>query len=278
MTLIFIMTNYNNSDYSINYYKSLLTSDVKEFRFIVVDNDSTEEEQNKLRDFFSDEVYAHIIYKDQNLGYFPGLNVGLEYFGDDVKSKLNDYLLIVGNNDLLIPSDFFSKIQSKIEIFSKYPVVSPSIITLDGEYQNPHVISSISSLRAFVYDVYHSNYIIAKLITQLAHFTKKWTRRGDELEHETSQEIYQGYGAVYIFSDLYLENFTALPETSFLMYEEYFLAHQLNSKGYKVFYESSVEVTHCCKGATGLIPGKLKWHYSKLAHLKYKKLLKEYKG
>jgi len=180
------MTNYNNSEHTVKALNSIYASDIGNCLVVIVDNASEKREQEKLEAVRSKYPATKIIYNDINLGYFPGLNVGL-------------------------------------------------------------------------------NYIV----------TKSFTRRGDEDFFNVSQEICQGYGAMYMLTPLFFTHFSQLTEEPFLLYEEFFLSVQLAEKGYKVFYDPRVTLVHSCKGATGLIPGKLKWSYSKVSHEKYKQYLKE---
>ena len=55
------------------------------------------------------------------------------------------------------------------------------------------------------------------------------------------------------------------------MYEEYFLSYQLNINNYKIFYEPSIQITHLMHASTNVLPGKLKWIYSKESHIIHRK-------
>ena len=79
------------------------------------------------------------------------------------------------------------------------PVVSPDILTLDGEHQNPHVIHTISRKRELVYDLYY-----AKLrpgpgdpLGRPDHRT--FSDRGDEQQHGVASRSTRATGrATYI--------------------------------------------------------------------------------
>ena len=266
------MTNYNNSEHTVKALNSIYASDIGNCLVVIVDNASEKREQEKLEAVRSKYPATKIIYNDINLGYFPGLNVGLNYIK---KELIGDYIVYVGNNDIVFPKNMEKQLSSISDVMSEYPVISPDIRTLEGDPQNPHVISRISYIRGLLYDLYHVNYFFACVLTKLAHVTKSFTRRGDEDFFNVSQEICQGYGAMYMLTPLFFTHFSQLTEEPFLLYEEFFLSVQLAEKGYKVFYDPRVTLVHSCKGATGLIPGKLKWSYSKVSHEKYKQYLKE---
>lgn len=270
--LHFVFTNFNNSGYTENAIKSIQAFNNEGIQIVVVDNKSDQEDVEALKAFEKSYSNLTIIYSDENLGYFRGLNVGINYLKNTFPDI--DSYMVIGNNDVLFPEDFYQSIFNKQEILDKYPVISPNIITADGFHQNPHVISNISKTREIIYDIYHTNYIFAKLIIQLARVTSSFTDRKDEEQHEIAQEIYQGYGAIYILTPLFFENFEELWSPTFLMYEEYFLSKQLSDKGFKTYYEPSIKLTHLMHATTDKLPGKLKWQFSKNAHKEYRKYVK----
>ena len=242
------------------------------FQLVVVDNASNKDEQHKLEkiDVGSDNVIK-IIKSDENIGYFAGLNLGIRYARKHFDAA-DSY--IIGNNDLVFPKEFAKQLESCQQVLKKYPVVAPNIRMLDGTPQNPHVISAISKKREFIYDLYHSSYILAGLITKVAKLTHKFTDRKDEQQHEIAQEIYQGYGACYILSEKFFKEFGELWSPTFLMYEEFFLSKQLEEKGYKTYYEPRIMITHHCHASTSTLPGKYRWQLSRDAHKEYRKYVK----
>ncbi|MCB5226065.1 glycosyltransferase [Alishewanella sp. 16-MA] len=265
-----IVTNYNNADFSNGLYQSLLLVKDLVFNLTIVDNASVKTDIDKLN-VLAKAPHVDLIKNPENLGYFEGLNVGIRL----VRQKYPDAkYLVVGNNDLVFPTDFAEQLAQCSSVFDKYPVVSPNIRMLDGTPQNPHVINGISKKREFIYDLYHTSYLLAGLIVRLAKVTHRFTDRKDEQQHAIAQEIHQGYGACYILTPKFFEHFDELWAPTFLMYEEFFLSKQLEEKGFKTYYEPRISVTHYCHASTGMIPGKLKWQYSRQAHKEYRKYVK----
>lgn len=267
----FVFTNYNNAKFTKDAIDSIQAFNNGLFRIVVVDNDSDHEDIEELKVINDKYENVDVIFSKENIGYFRGLNLGINYLRNNY---LDINCVVAGNNDVLFPKDFYETIQINKNILSKYPVISPNIITADGFHQNPHVIKKISKIREFVYDVYHFNYLFARIIIKLAALTKSFTGRNDEAQHEVAQEIYQGYGACYILTPKFFELFKELWTPTFLMYEEFFLSKQLSDKGYKIFYEPSIKLTHLMHATTDKLPGKLKWKFSKEAHKEYRKYIK----
>ena len=185
--------------------------------------------------------------------------------------------MIIGNNDLEFPQNFTNEFLKSSHLFNHYPVVSPDIITYDGEHQNPHVLYNISKQRGLIYDLYYTNYNISKIILILSKISKKVTARNDAKKNfSVESEIYQGHGSCYILGPLFLLNFEELFAPTFLMSEEFFLAFQLKQKGYSIYYTPSIKVIHFGHASLKNVPSKYIWKISRESHKIYKKYLKLY--
>lgn len=272
MMLGYICTNYNNSKYTISAINSLLNErNIRNTEIVVVDNCSDNENIELLKAIEQQCANVHIIFNNENMGYFKGLNCGIHYLR---QSNKNIEYIVIGNNDLIFPENFYESMISNKATLQQHAVVSPNITTLDGVHQNPHVISSISKIREIIYDIYYSNYYIARIINKVAKITKKYTDRKDEEQHEVAQDIHQGHGSCYILGPLFFQNFDELWAPTFLMGEEFFLSVQLMEKGMRVYYEPSIKVMHHCNVSVGKMPRKHVWQLSRDAHKLYRKHIK----
>jgi hypothetical protein len=189
--LTYIFVNYNNSNESILTIDSIFKSEFNNpDNIIIVDNDSDAYNKLVIEEFLKEKSNNIILIKNENnVGYFGGLNIGIKYV---TENKLPFDALIIGNNDLIFPIDFKSMVFNRYELFKKYPVICPNIITLDGEHQNPHVIQKISKFREIIYDICYLNYYLFLMIVMLAKISHSFTDRNDELQNDIAQEIYQG--------------------------------------------------------------------------------------
>ncbi len=272
MRLVYIFVNYNNSDESIKTTESILSANFdNDDLVVIVDNNSLDDNLESLQKFISVTSIKNIklIISDRNVGYFGGLNLGIDYV---VKNEFHFDSMIVGNNDLAFPQNFKEMLVSAGDLLSNYPVISPNIITLNGEHQNPHVIKGISFVRGFIFDICYMNYSFFVLIGLLAKWTRKFTDRDDELKNHIAQEIYQGYGACYILTPLFFKYFERLDNLSFLYYEEFFLSKQLERVNYKVFYEPSIRIVHRLHSSTGMQPKLALWKHARNAHKAHRTL------
>lgn len=268
----FVFTNYNNSLDTIKTVDSIFQIKIDSpFIIIIVDNNSNSDQVNILQDLKLKYPDVILILGKENIGYFKGLNLGIKYINNlNIKIKY----LVIGNNDLYFPQDFYSNLILNQHSFDNYPVISPNIITEDGIYQNPHVINKISKFREIMFDLYFMNYTLARIIKKIAKITNYFTDRSDEQHHNKSQIIYQGHGSCYILTPIFFENFEELYAPTFLMGEELFLSLQLRQQNFQLYYESNVKIVHKWHASINNIPGKNIWKIAKESHKVYRKYIK----
>lgn len=137
----------------------------------------------------------HFLLLPENVGYLAGINRGLDFIAT-LDSSVQ--LVVVGNNDLKSPHDFFQQIVSNRDLWDSYAVVSPSIRTEDGTHQNPHSVGGMRRGREMIFDGYYASYFLARLVRMIANLTAAISRRTDHREHGIPQPIVLGYGACYV--------------------------------------------------------------------------------
>ena len=203
MLIGFVFTNYNNSKITADAIRSIFcNNNANKFKIVIVDNNSNIKNVKILKIIKNHFPSVHLILNKINVGYFKGLNKGIDYIKNNNKD-INH--IVIGNNDLIFSTNFIDSLRGKYNLFKHYPVISPNIITLDGVHQNPHVVKKISRFRETIYDLYYSKYYLAVLIEKIAEVTHLFTDRKDEEQFKIAQEIYQGYGACYILGPVFLK-------------------------------------------------------------------------
>lgn len=269
----FVFTNYNNSGYTREAVRSIRADESHcRSHVVIVDNASNASNVRELQCMESEIPGINIVYSSSNDGYFRGLNCGirsLKAFAPHVEH------VVVGNNDLVFPKGFRDSVISCADIFRYAPVVSPDLVTLDGVHQNPHVRDRVGVVRETIWDLYYSNYTIAKFILWIAGRTRAMTERQDFKSYMEAGPIEQGYGACYILGPLFFEHFGLLWAPTFLMGEEYFLTKQLRDKGYSVLYEPRIRVLHHDHASIGKVPSERLWRYGREAHRLYRQCERE---
>ena len=265
----YVCTNFNNSHLTMKAIETLMGNAVRPEIVVVVDNKSTPDEAAMLKAIKERFDCVRILLNPENVGYFSGLNLGL----DAVRSEDLD-CCIVGNNDLEFPTGFGEQLATVIRDRASDPVISPYIETLDGFPQNPHVVSGISRARELMYDLYYSNFSIARLVRMIAKVSHRVSDRTDEQAFGVSQYIYQGHGSCYVLTRKFFEEFGSLWAPTFMMSEEYFLSKQLSDAGYQVYYDARITVQHRCNGSIQAIPARRAWGMARDAHRVYRRYVK----
>lgn len=275
MKITYICTNYNNSHFTVAAVASLMKNANHDLQVYVVDNASRPAELEQLQALERANPIVHIIANKDNVGYFAGLNLGISAARrDDPQATW----MVVGNNDLEFPSDFCDRIERQYTEYQQYSVISPDVVTLDDEHQNPHVISGISTTREIFYDLYYSNYWLGLLIYKMAKILPRATRRGDADLWQVAQPIYQGHGSCYLLTPKFFSQFESFWAPTFMMAEEFFLSLQLKKVGEKVFYSPEIRITHHWHGSLQDVPSRSLWNMARDAHREYRKHVKVFKG
>ena len=275
MKITYICTNYNNSHFTVAAVESLMKNVGHDLRIYVVDNASRAAEVTQLVELARSNPSVRIIASQANVGYFAGLNLGID------AARMDDQhadWIVIGNNDLEFPPDFCDRVERRQAEYSYHSVISPDITTLDGEHQNPHVISDISAIREIFYDLYYSNYWLGMFIYKVAKTLHRYTRRTDQAQWQIAQPIYQGHGSCYLLTPRFFSNFEALWSPTFMMSEEAFLSLQLKKVGEKVFYSPEISVIHYWHGSLENLPSRSRWNMARTAHRVYRKHVKIFKG
>ncbi|PYE87288.1 glycosyltransferase family 2 protein [Phyllobacterium leguminum] len=269
MQIGYVCTNFNNSAVTEQAVKTLRANKGHDVHAVIVDNASSAEEAEKLRQLEGPGVTT--ICLAENLGYFRGLNVGIRHLRE-IRPDVE--WMVVGNNDLEFPEDFVGSLERLAEELRIHPVISPDIVTGDGEHQNPHVISHISKMREVFYDLYYSNYHIGMFVQMAAKKLRRISDRSDELEWQTARHIYQGHGSVYLLGPRFFELFEELWAPTFMMSEEYFLSKQLSDVGEKIYYDPRLTIRHLWHASLDQLPSKRRWEMARDAHREYRKYVK----
>ena len=262
----FVVVNYNNSQFSIDFLKSLrsvLVTETFEIGIaVVIDNNSCSLEREVLNSFIEgccEEGAVNLIQSDENIGYFPAINVGIEFLEE---RKNPSDIIAVGNNDLLVDKEFLISLESVRDKVRDLPVIVPNLIDLNNNKQNPHLVKPIGKFRSLIHELYYTNYFFARVITTLVRLLKKQRKILDYDEGF----IEEGYGAFYILTPLFFKYFPKLFAPTFLMYEESALTYQLKSIGFRVYYIPSIRVIHLEHSSFSLYPSKFAWNCGSASH------------
>lgn len=150
MKLGYVCTNFNNTPYTIAAIDSLRANAGHQIEIVVVDNASKAPHPTDLANHCATLDEVTTILNDDNLGYFRGLNTGIRALR---QAHPDLGWIIIGNNDLVFPTDLVDRMADRADTLGRYAVIAPNIVTLDGLHQNPHVLHGISPLRELIFDL-----------------------------------------------------------------------------------------------------------------------------
>ena len=275
MRVGYVCTNYNSSSYTRDAIASLHAgSRGSDVSVVVVDNKSQDADVAKLPEVARDFPGVELILNQDNVGYFPGLNIGIRH----LRTSFPDIEhLAVGNNDLVFPENFVETLERHRDVLDTWAVVAPDLVTPEGVHQNPHVLHPLSRFRKLVWDAYFLSYGAAVLIKRVARVTRRFTVRhenaADSQLYRTAGPIEQGYGACYLLGPMFFRHFDGLCAPTFLMQEEFFLFEQLKCIGQMTYYDPRFVVKHVGHATMDRIPSRSHWGFSRDAHRTYKRYL-----
>ena len=268
MRVGYVCTNYNNSSYTRDAIASLHSGNRgSDVRVVVVDNKSQDEDLAKLREIPREFPGVELILNQDNVGYFPGLNIGITH----LRTRFPDIEhLAVGNNDLVFPEDFVETVERHRDVLDTWAVVAPDLVTPEGVHQNPHVLHPISRVRKLVWDTYFLSYGTAVLIGRIANATRRFTARQEKAPdsqlYRTAGPIQMGYGACYLLGPMFFRHFDGLCALTFLMQEEFFLSEQLKCIGQMTYYDPRFVVQHVGHATMGRLTSRRHWGISRDAY------------
>lgn len=260
----FIAVNFNNSDYTIEYIKSILNLNYHKKEIFIVDNNSEKKDLENLVAYCGIIENTTLIINDENVGYFKALNIGIT----SIDRQKNDYV-VVGNNDLVFHDDFATKIND-YNPDSNTLVIAPNIIRLDGIHQNPHFINKYNRWHRYYRELYFMNYYTSTVIQWIYNALKKIIYPQNRAQPKTPIEIFSGYGACYILTPQFFTHFELLDAPLFLMWEEAFLTNQVKGVNGKIIYLPSAIVDHHDHTSISKISGKKMFNYTKEGYIYFK--------
>lgn len=237
-----IIVNYNTCDLLKNCINSIYekTSDV-DFEIIVVDNYSTDNSVQMIKDNFSDIV---LIQNKENLGFGAANNIGLKH----AKGKYIFYL----NSDVILLNNSVKYFYDYWENNKNSNIGSLGSILLDNKLMPIHSFGNFSSFTDNIKDVVKLNIINTVLsFLYIFHISSNTIRKYKKVhidipvfDNEKQVDFITG-------ADLFmLNNNDALFDEDFCLYfEDTELQYRLKNKNLKRLIIKGPEIIHLCGGS-----------------------------
>lgn len=271
MKYVFVTVNYNGYSHTETFIKSvneIIIEDSDTIEIIVVDNCSVKEDLDKHEELISKKKNVTLLKSEENLGYFGGMNVGL----DAIEYK-KEKIILICNNDLTFSNDFLVNYK-KVEYASDIFLIAPNITTKEGKQQNPLLIGKLNKLAILKADIYTSNYYIGTLSKLIFSSLNKFRKEKVALTNGYGQMIIgQGIGACYILTENFLDTFDSLDNKVFLWGEETILRNQIEQHGGKTLYCPTLKIVHHESASVSKIQSRKKYDILRKSYKVYRKYL-----
>lgn len=96
-----ILVNYNGYEDTIECIESIKKSTYRNYKIVIVDNDSPDGSGKLLNDKYSTDQDIVVLLNEENAGFSEGNNIGLKY----VEKEKLEYILLL-NNDTVVEPEF----------------------------------------------------------------------------------------------------------------------------------------------------------------------------
>lgn len=119
-----VVLNWNNYEDTAECLRSVRDINYLEYDVIVVDNGSTDNSGERLRDEFE---WCEFVFNDENRGFAGGVNTAIE-------GRISQYgYFLIFNNDMVMDNDTLALLVSAAENSSSVGIVSPKTVYHDRD-------------------------------------------------------------------------------------------------------------------------------------------------
>lgn len=226
MKTAIIVLNYNDYNNTSKFVNLVKDYDIL-LKIIVVDNLSTDNNYDKLKDLENEKV--SVFQNDKNSGYASGNNFGLEKLDNSY-----DYC-IISNSDVFVDEDTIKQCIDHLEENKDVAIVAPRMC-----FENGQARRSSWRKRNYITDIANSTRITEVL---LYYFFKKGEYTKKDFENEILQ-VDNIAGSFFIARKDIFNKVNYFDENTFLFYEEDILGYKIKEKGYKIVSLNGLKFIH----------------------------------
>lgn len=244
-----IIVSFKNELMTCDYVNNELSKCPEVDHIIIVNNASTEESNQKLKEgihdaYIASEDYYHggrviILPYSSNQGFAKGNNQGVKYVNKFINSK---YILFTNDDIIINDADVIKKIIDKRESDDSIGCIGPKILKRDGSLQGPGKYTSLWK-RYFLYTAYP----VAQRVMHRYLLQKR--KKSDTAKHEGF--TYVVIGCFFLVKTSDFIEIGMMDEATFLYREEEILAEKWKKINKCNYWLPSVSVTHLVGQSTG---------------------------
>lgn len=231
-----VILNYNSYDDTMKCFDYLKKQEGVDLKVCIVDNKSTENRQDDLRQLADQDTF--VIINEENKGFSAGNNLG---FKKAAEENCN-YSLIINPDVEIRNKDYLKKLSDLMDEDKTIAVAGTDIVKADGKHQNP--------LREpyFLEEVFWRMAIAKNKLSKKIPYVKIYSKSGvcEKLS-----------GCCFMVDMNFMKDVGFLDEGVFLYSEESILAAQVRDKGLIEYYCADLSVNHLHKDSEGADKEKL---------------------
>lgn len=238
--IVSVVLNYISYNDTVKCVDLLKEQTYKNHEIIIVDNGSKNESYNILNSRYAADENVYLLESKENLGFAKGNNIGINF----ARKKLNaDYVFVV-NSDVLIRKTLLSEI-IKID-YSGIGVISPTVYTIDGEYQLPAInTDDINSVISTTIRAIKLTKIINIPIINFIYKTySKMKRKRNKNNQLLEKKKYAIQGCSFFLTPLFFKYYNQLFDRTFLYWEEINLIYYLDKVDLNAVIVETTPVIH----------------------------------
>lgn len=216
-----VIVNYNGLMHNEDCINSILNSSYKNIEILIVDNNSTDNSVEIIREKFKEKI--KIIKNNSNSGFAGGTNIGIKYAIDNGA----EYILLL-NNDTIIDSKM---IEIMIKTSNEKVVVSPKIYYFSD---SDTIWSAGGKIN------WNKGYTIQYGMNEI-----------DKGQFEQIKNIDFATGCCMLIPKKIINEIGVLPEEYFLYFEDTEYCVKIRNSGYQIVYEPKAFMYHKVSATTG---------------------------
>jgi Predicted glycosyltransferases len=216
-----ILLNYNGAEDTLECVKSLEKINFENYSIIIVDNQSTDNSYNIIKENLG---HKHVILSSgKNGGFAYGNNIGIRY----ALEQGADYVLLL-NNDTLVEPDFLQELVKAAEEDDKVGLVTGKIL-----YESKRNLIWYGGGRINWERFYGEHF------------------QGVDDKTEVSRNVTFATGCLMLVKREVFNAVGLLPEEYFMYYEDVDFCAGLQEKGYLIRYVPTSVIYHKVSASTG---------------------------
>lgn len=223
-----VILNYNTFEETKECVNSIYEKSPSFYRIYIVDNYSTDDSLEKIKQLYGKTENIVIIANSENKGFSGGNNCGIRAA---LKDKC-DYIFLL-NSDIVFLNDALNEMVKSFDN-DKVVVVGPSVINRQNEY------AQYAKLGITV-----KSYLLDK--KGIRNIFKKSALKNRMLTYDQNKDfVFKGMvsGCCFGVRSSFLNEIGLLDDKVFLYYEEDILSHVICSSDYSCAIKSSAKVLH----------------------------------